>query len=257
MSSAENIALAEDFAGASAFLSSPLEVKLPNEVLLEIYALYKVATVGKCDAPRPGYFEFTAKAKWDAWTAESETSREEAMRRYVEIARNEAGWTPGAVNANTASEPTFKGEASDHQVGVTVSTLANPRQSIEESQKTVWNWVEEGRVDKVMQLLDSKATRIDVTDDHGMSLLHWAADRGHADLTRKLLERGSDVNARDNEGQTALHLGVVVENEDIVRTLVAAGADLTLKDELGDSPEDCASPEMSAVIKEAAAVRVA
>ncbi|KAJ3019249.1 hypothetical protein HKX48_002262 [Thoreauomyces humboldtii] len=108
-----------------------------------------------------------------------------------------------------------------------------------------------------MQRLDYNASQIDATDAQGMSLLHWAADRGHAELTQKLLERGSNVNARDDEGQTALHLGVVVENEEIVRMLVGAGADLTLKDELGDSPEDCASPEMSAVIKQAAATCIA
>ena len=48
-------------------------------------ALYKQATVGDCNIPRPGGFlNFEANAKWDAWHALVGVSKEEAMRRYVE-----------------------------------------------------------------------------------------------------------------------------------------------------------------------------
>jgi len=34
---------------------------------LRFYALFKQATVGPCNVPKPGMLEFVAKAKWQAW----------------------------------------------------------------------------------------------------------------------------------------------------------------------------------------------
>uniref|UniRef100_A0A3B4Y5F2 Enoyl-CoA delta isomerase 2 n=1 Tax=Seriola lalandi dorsalis TaxID=1841481 RepID=A0A3B4Y5F2_SERLL len=38
-----------------------------NEVKLKIYALFKQATQGPCNTPKPGMLDFVNKAKWDAW----------------------------------------------------------------------------------------------------------------------------------------------------------------------------------------------
>ena len=40
-----------------------------------------------------------------------------------------------------------------------------------------------------------------------MSLLHWACDRGHVNVTQALLDHKADVNVLDAEGQTPLHYG--------------------------------------------------
>lgn len=42
---------------------------IQSTVLLNLYAFYKQATVGSCTIPRPSFFEFEARAKWDAWNA--------------------------------------------------------------------------------------------------------------------------------------------------------------------------------------------
>ena len=48
-------------------------------------ALYKQATIGDCNIPRPGGFlNFEANAKWDAWNALKGVSKEDAMRQYAE-----------------------------------------------------------------------------------------------------------------------------------------------------------------------------
>lgn len=56
-----------------------------NQDLLRLYALYKQATVGDATGDRPGMMEFVKRAKYDAWAAMAGTSREDAMRTYVEV----------------------------------------------------------------------------------------------------------------------------------------------------------------------------
>ena len=51
---------------------------------LELYALYKQATVGDVNADRPGFTDFVGKAKWDAWNKLKGWSTEKAMEQYVE-----------------------------------------------------------------------------------------------------------------------------------------------------------------------------
>ena len=53
--------------------------------LLELYSLYKQATLGDASGKRPGGFDFKGRAKWDAWKQRAGLSREEAMRRYVDL----------------------------------------------------------------------------------------------------------------------------------------------------------------------------
>ncbi|KAG1659609.1 Acyl-CoA-binding protein [Nymphon striatum] len=57
--------------------------KPSNEEMLELYGLYKQATVGDCNTRM---LEFTAKAKWDAWNGRKDMSKEDAMTKYSEVA---------------------------------------------------------------------------------------------------------------------------------------------------------------------------
>jgi len=53
--------------------------------LLDLYSLYKQATMGDVTGKRPGGFDFKGRAKWDAWKQRAGLSREEAMRQYVDL----------------------------------------------------------------------------------------------------------------------------------------------------------------------------
>jgi len=55
----------------------------PNEVLLELYGLYKQATMGDVTGEEPGPFDFVGRAKYDAWAARRGLTREEAMAAYI------------------------------------------------------------------------------------------------------------------------------------------------------------------------------
>jgi diazepam-binding inhibitor (GABA receptor modulating acyl-CoA-binding protein) len=55
-----------------------------DDDLLELYALYKQATEGDAKGEKPGFFDFVARAKFEAWEELSGISSDKAMTRYVE-----------------------------------------------------------------------------------------------------------------------------------------------------------------------------
>ena len=62
------------------------EIKeLTNDKQLEVYSLFKQATVGDCNIPRPGMFELKGKAKWDAWDGRKGMDQEDAEKAYTEL----------------------------------------------------------------------------------------------------------------------------------------------------------------------------
>ncbi|XP_069073649.1 enoyl-CoA delta isomerase 2-like isoform X2 [Pleurodeles waltl] len=56
-----------------------------NEVKLKLYALFKQATEGPCNAPKPGMMDFVNKAKWDAWKSLGSLSKDSAEETYVNL----------------------------------------------------------------------------------------------------------------------------------------------------------------------------
>ena len=56
-----------------------------NPTLLKIYALYKQATEGDNDAPKPSFTDLVGRAKWDAWTKLEGTTADEAMQAYIDL----------------------------------------------------------------------------------------------------------------------------------------------------------------------------
>lgn len=61
---------------------------LANDEKLFLYSRFKQATVGKNDTPKPGMLDLKGKAKWNAWNDLGDMSKEEAMRQYIEAAKN-------------------------------------------------------------------------------------------------------------------------------------------------------------------------
>jgi diazepam-binding inhibitor (GABA receptor modulator, acyl-CoA-binding protein) len=58
----------------------------PNNVLLDLYGLYKQATVGDASGKRPGMTDFRGRAKFDAWAGRKGMSKDDAMRAYIKAA---------------------------------------------------------------------------------------------------------------------------------------------------------------------------
>ena len=75
---------------------------------------------------------------------------------------------------------------------------------------------------------------MNVQDDvHGSTPLHYAARKGHSEITRLVLQNGADVNVRSNGGSTPLHCSAWNGHVDILHLLVENGADLEAQDNDG------------------------
>lgn len=55
-----------------------------NEVKLQLYALFKQATVGDVQGKKPGFTDFVGKAKYEAWGKLKGLSPDDAKQRYVD-----------------------------------------------------------------------------------------------------------------------------------------------------------------------------
>ena len=62
-----NLFASKQFEEAKNRLSS-LKEDPGNDVKLKLYALFKQATVGQCNTPKPGMMDFVNRAKWTAWS---------------------------------------------------------------------------------------------------------------------------------------------------------------------------------------------
>ncbi|MBV7529928.1 acyl-CoA-binding protein [Chitinophaga sp. sic0106] len=83
--------LAQQFETAVAE-SKTLAEKPSNEILLQLYSLYKQATEGDVSGEGPSNpFDFVAKAKHNAWEELKGKSREDAMKEYVALVQRLKG----------------------------------------------------------------------------------------------------------------------------------------------------------------------
>lgn len=58
---------------------------LGNDVMLDLYALFKQATSGDVKGDRPGMLDMKGRAKFDAWTKRKGLTREAAITQYVAL----------------------------------------------------------------------------------------------------------------------------------------------------------------------------
>jgi diazepam-binding inhibitor (GABA receptor modulator, acyl-CoA-binding protein) len=70
---------------AAAVAAKKTKKKPDNATLLKLYACYKQATEGDISGERPGGFDFVGGAKYDAWSKQKGTSRDDAMQSYIKL----------------------------------------------------------------------------------------------------------------------------------------------------------------------------
>lgn len=66
--------------------SKNLASKPSNEILLQLYSLYKQATEGDVNVEEPtNPFDFVGRAKYEAWAGLKGKGKEESMNEYISL----------------------------------------------------------------------------------------------------------------------------------------------------------------------------
>uniref|UniRef100_A0A8C0B4X3 Acyl-CoA-binding domain-containing protein 6 n=1 Tax=Buteo japonicus TaxID=224669 RepID=A0A8C0B4X3_9AVES len=218
-------------------LSLDAEVVITTRAKMRVRWVFPYANLlpfvkfGTCNTPKPSFFDFEGKQKWEAWKALGDTSPHQAMQEYVATVKKlDPSWNPQTTEKRGKESKTAFG-------GPVVSSLYQ-EETIREEDKNIFDYCRENNIDYVTKAIQSEKVDVNVTDEEGRALLHWACDRGHKELVSVLLQHAADVNSQDGEGQTALHYAAACEFLDIVELLLKSGADPTLRDQEGCLPEE-------------------
>ncbi|XP_028936962.1 acyl-CoA-binding domain-containing protein 6 isoform X4 [Ornithorhynchus anatinus] len=160
-----------------------------REQLLYLYARYKQVKVGNCNVPKPGFFDFEGKQKWEAWKALGEASPKQAMQEYVAAVRKlDPTWNPQA--------PEEKEKEGKVGFGGPVISSLYQEETIREEDKNIFDYCRENNIDHVTKAIKSKKVDVNIKDEEGRALLHWACDRGHKELVSILLQFTADINSQ-------------------------------------------------------------
>ena len=88
---------------------------------------------------------------------------------------------------------------------------------------------ERGDINAVKSLLKEGAD-VNAAQGDGMTALHWAADRGQAELAELLVYAGANIAAQTRIGQyTPLHLAAKSGSAAVTKTLLKAGTDVNVR----------------------------
>uniref|UniRef100_A0A182K5S8 Acyl-CoA-binding domain-containing protein 6 n=1 Tax=Anopheles christyi TaxID=43041 RepID=A0A182K5S8_9DIPT len=227
--------LEESFAQATNFLERSTD-HFKQEQLLQFYGLYKQATVGPCNTPKPAIYSMAARAKWYAWDKVRGLDGTAAKMEYIRLLDQLApSWCERSTT--TAPEPAWV-------------SVSRPKRLSEEGKpddgtsKSLIDQIKEDDLDGVRAILEDcseLAEMINGLDDDGLAAIHWAADRGNVDILASLLAvEGIDINLRGADGQTALHYASSCGNVECLKLLMQHGADRTIRDDEGETCSDVA-----------------
>ncbi|KAM6342552.1 acyl-CoA-binding domain-containing protein 6 isoform 17-T21 [Alca torda] len=188
-----------------------------KEQLLYLYARYKQVKFGTCNTPKPSFFDFEGKQKWEAWKALGDISPHQAMQEYIATVKKlDPSWNPQAgvsehalvsrhrhapVPLHTPACCSEQRSPSSFVLTKKVFVNQKRRSAIRslagwEEDKNIFDYCRENNIDYVTKAIRSKKVDVNVTDEEGRALLHWACDRGHKELVSVLLQHAADVNSQ-------------------------------------------------------------
>ncbi len=76
---------------AATVAAKSLPERPDNDIMLQLYALYKQGSVGDVSGDKPGFFDFVATAKYEAWERVKGLSQDDAKKQYVELVKQLGG----------------------------------------------------------------------------------------------------------------------------------------------------------------------
>lgn len=199
----------------------------------QLYGLFKYLTASPAPTTsRPSIFDYTGRAKWDAWSTTAQTYGDraaDAESRYIAIARD-LGWNEdvasqehiwdsdsekdlgedGIWQSDSEAAQSSRG-GGDEGMGNIVSTMVTHEG--EEGQRVISVLAISGTAEDMLSYLN-KNPEVDVneadenvsvscpclghalTPKQGYTALHLACDRGNVAIAQLLLSRGADMNIK-------------------------------------------------------------
>jgi acyl-CoA-binding protein len=220
---------------------------LDTNVQLQLYGLFKQATKGKCNTEKPWASDFRGRAKWEAWSKNGTMSKEDAGKAYVSLVdRLAPGWRDVSSSPSSSATTKKKKKKVSQGMGLSVSTLMiHDEENKDEREDDVFVFCSKGETEKVLELVRSGEANVNQKDEEmGMTLLHWACDRGHLSLVKSLLSLGANVNVQDSDGTTPLGTAVLCEYQEVALLLLRSGANPDIKDDTGECPRESFNDEL-------------
>lgn len=149
-----------------------------------------------------------------------------------------------AIDASNIYGHTALHEAAKHKHGTDVIQAllehkANPRLTDNNGLTPLHYAAQMGNAATVALLLGAKAKPFS-PDKQGNTPLHLSASNGHLDATRLLLEAGTIVDSRDANNATALHAAAYNGRIPVIELLVRHKANLLAVDSQNKTPKKCA-----------------
>jgi ankyrin repeat protein len=93
-------------------------------------------------------------------------------------------------------------------------------------------------------LIDKEGADLEAKDNSGRTTLHSAAEGGHLECIKYLIDKGADIEAKDYGGGTPLHSAAEGGHLECLKYLIGKGADLEAKDSAGKTPLHSAAYSM-------------
>ena len=83
------ISVDDDFDAATSSVGSlAANGEIDDDDLLRFYGLFKQATEGTCNIPKPPFYDIKGRAKWAAWQAVGDISSDAAKTAYIDLLTN-------------------------------------------------------------------------------------------------------------------------------------------------------------------------
>ena len=95
------------------------------------------------------------------------------------------------------------------------------------------NAVARNEIERVKELLLSH--KVNELDEDGNTPLYIAAEYGHLEIAKLLLENLAYVNAKNEDGNSCLFSAIAYSHRDIVKLLIEHGADVNAQNKFGNS----------------------
>jgi acyl-CoA-binding protein len=207
---------------------------LSDEMQLQVYGLYKQATVGAASKSPVPFWDVVGKAKFDAWSRLGSLSKREATLAYVELIDK-----LGRENGTAASSNNGEGSGGKSGGWKATSKMLDSDMDADEEKGFLY-FCREGNIGETLKLLQSHADLLELRDAEGTTGLLWACDKGHLELVVELLNAGADIQQADLSGLTPLHYASLNNREELVKLLLSRGADTEARDNNGATPRELA-----------------